>query len=79
MQHPPQAYHDAYGQEDGAVFNTKWIPTGSSPKGKDTVRAALQTSMGRMRSPRLDLVQYYWWDYDKKNYVEMLQNAQVRS
>lgn len=29
-----------------------------------------------MKSPSLDLVQFYWWDYDKKNYVEMLQNAQ---
>jgi hypothetical protein len=76
---PPQAYHDEYGLDDGAVFNTKWIPTGSSRKDKEIVREAVEKSIGRMRNPRLDLVQFYWWDYDKKNYVEMLQNAQVRT
>jgi aryl-alcohol dehydrogenase-like predicted oxidoreductase len=76
---PLQAYHDEYGLEDGAVFNTKWIPTGSSRKDKEIVREAVEKSMGRMKNPQLDLVQFYWWDYDKKNYVEMLQNAQVRT
>jgi len=26
---------------------------------------------------RLDLLQMYWWDYEKANYVEMAQNAQT--
>lgn len=62
---------------DRVMFNTKWIPTGSSPKNLTVVRDAVDKSRRRMHCPSLDLLQMYWWDYDKRNYVEMIENAQV--
>ncbi|EKX41630.1 hypothetical protein GUITHDRAFT_141880 [Guillardia theta CCMP2712] len=57
------------------VFNTKLIPTGSSGLSEEQVRQALLPA-SRARGGRLDLVHFYWWDFDKSNYVSSLLNAQ---
>merc|ERR1719183_1253483 len=70
------AFHSTFGFPPGVMFNTKWIPTGTSPKNMTVVTAAVDKARTRMQTPTLDLLQMYWWDYDKPNYVEMVQHAQ---
>ena len=36
------------------------------------VKAALQRSMSRMEVDRLDCVQFHWWDYGDKRYLQAL-------
>jgi len=43
------AYHAAYGFDDKVTFNTKWIPTGTSPKNLTVVTAAVDRARARMR------------------------------
>lgn len=64
-----------YGRLEGVSFNTKWIPTGSSPKSKEEVQQAVKRAQERMGG-QVGLVQFYWWDYDKPYYVDMLLLAQ---
>ena len=71
------AFHAAYGFPPNVVFSTKWIPTGTSPKNMTVVEAAIDKARTRMRTPTLDVLQLYWWDYEKPNYVQMATNAQL--
>jgi len=70
------SFHDTYGFPTGVSFNSKWIPTGTSAKNLSTVAAAVDKARARMKTEQLDVLQMYWWDYEKANYVEMMANAQ---
>lgn len=35
------------------------------------VEAAIDTSLARLKTDRLDLVQFHWWDYDQGDFVEV--------
>lgn len=39
--------------------------------------AAVDKARTRMKADQLDVLQMYWWDYDKANYVDMMSNAQA--
>lgn len=41
---------------------TKWVPR-AGPVSRDDVRAAINRSLSRMRTPALDMLQFHWWDY----------------
>jgi aryl-alcohol dehydrogenase-like predicted oxidoreductase len=52
---------------------TKWVP----PPGAMTravVEAALDVSRRRMATDRLDLLQFHWWDYRDRRYLDALQH-----
>jgi aryl-alcohol dehydrogenase-like predicted oxidoreductase len=53
-------------------IHTKFVPDlGLLPTlSKTDVRNAVDRSLRRLRMERLDLVQFYWWDYSLGNFVE---------
>ena len=68
-------------------FFTKWV-TGSSsaPVTRQIASAAIDRSLERMRTDRIDLLQFHWWDYSNKNYyaamnelMRIQQDGKIRS
>jgi len=57
--------------DDDAQILTKWVPEpgGSS---KETVRKAVQRSLDRLQTDRLDLLQYHAWNYADASYLDEL-------
>lgn len=60
-----------YADEKDTQILTKWVPEpgGSS---KDTVRKAVQRSLDRLQTDRLDLLQYHAWNYADPSYLDEL-------
>lgn len=56
----------------GAVqLVTKWVPT-PGPVKRDDVKAAIQRSLDRMQTDRLDLLQFHAWNYADPNWLDCL-------
>jgi len=54
-----------------AQLLTKWVPR-PGPITRDDVRAAVQRSLRRMQTSRLDLLQFHSWDYADPVWLECL-------
>ena len=55
----------------GLQFCTKWVPRpGAMPRA--VVEAAIATSRRRMATETLDLLQFHWWDYADRRYLDAL-------
>ena len=52
-------------------FFTKWVPR-PGPMTKPVVSAAVATSQRRMATDTLDLLQFHWWDYADRRYLDAL-------
>ena len=52
-------------------FFTKWVPR-PGPMTPATVKAAIATSRRRMATETLDLLQFHWWDYADRRYLDAL-------
>ena len=52
-------------------FFTKWVPR-PGPVDQQTVTAAIDRSLRRMRKEQLDLLQFHWWEYDNKYYYDAM-------
>jgi aryl-alcohol dehydrogenase-like predicted oxidoreductase len=52
---------------------TKWVPY-PGPMSRRTVEAAIGRSLARMGVPRLDLLQFHWWDYGDPSYLDALRH-----
>uniref|UniRef100_A0A3P9MUW8 Uncharacterized oxidoreductase At1g06690, chloroplastic-like n=1 Tax=Poecilia reticulata TaxID=8081 RepID=A0A3P9MUW8_POERE len=50
---------------------TKFVPR-PGPMDRRVVEKALQRSMSRMQVDALDCVQFHWWDYKDKRYLDAL-------
>ncbi|XP_036390149.1 uncharacterized oxidoreductase At1g06690, chloroplastic-like [Megalops cyprinoides] len=50
---------------------TKWVPR-PGPMDRKVVEKAIQRSMSRMQVEQLDCLQFHWWDYSDKRYLEAL-------
>ncbi|XP_030640614.1 uncharacterized oxidoreductase At1g06690, chloroplastic-like [Chanos chanos] len=50
---------------------TKWVPR-PGPMNRKVVENAIQHSLSRMQVDTLDCVQFHWWDYSDKRYLEAL-------
>ena len=50
---------------------TKWVPK-PGPVTKDDARAAVRRSLDRMKTDRLDLLQFHTWDYADPNWMDCL-------
>jgi aryl-alcohol dehydrogenase-like predicted oxidoreductase len=68
-------YRNARGTQaaDAIRVHTKFVPDldalGTITRAQ--VEAAIDTSLTRLRTDRLDLVQFHWWDYAVPRYVEV--------
>jgi aryl-alcohol dehydrogenase-like predicted oxidoreductase len=71
------AFRRQYGAARGAQaladlqFCTKWVPR-PAPMRRDVVDAAVATSRRRMATETLDLLQFHWWDYGDRRYIDAL-------
>ena len=52
-------------------FCTKWVPR-PGPMPRAVVEAAIATSRRRMATETLDLLQFHWWDYADRRYLDAL-------
>jgi aryl-alcohol dehydrogenase-like predicted oxidoreductase/enamine deaminase RidA (YjgF/YER057c/UK114 family) len=52
-------------------FLTKWVPD-PGPKTKQEVRSAVQRSLDRMRTDRLELLQFHAWNYADPSWLDCL-------
>src|SRR6056297_3765974 len=50
---------------------TKWVPK-PGPVGMDDVRAAVDLACDRLRTDRLDLLQFHTWTYDDPAWIDAL-------
>ncbi len=55
----------------GAAAFTKWCPTPGAMT-KDVVRAAVERSLARLQSPRIDLLQLHWWTFEHPAYIDAM-------
>jgi aryl-alcohol dehydrogenase-like predicted oxidoreductase len=52
-------------------FFTKWVPR-PGPMPRSVVEAAVNISRRRMATDTLDLLQFHWWDYADRRYLDAL-------
>src|ERR1700681_1410344 len=52
---------------------TKWVPP-PGPMTRRIVEDAVAVSRRRMRVDRLDLLQFHWWDYSDRRYLDALKH-----
>jgi aryl-alcohol dehydrogenase-like predicted oxidoreductase len=52
-------------------FFTKWVPR-PGPMPRATVESAIDRSRRRMGMAALDLLQFHWWDYSDRRYLDAL-------
>ena len=70
-----ERYRNARGAQaaDAIRVHTKFVPDldalGTITRAE--VEASIDTSLRRLRTERLDLVQFHWWDYEVPRYVEV--------
>ena len=55
---------------DSQAF-TKWVPM-PGPMSRAVVETAVATSLRRMQTDRLDLLQLHWWEYADQRYLDAL-------
>ncbi|WP_062014474.1 aldo/keto reductase [Aureimonas sp. AU4] len=70
-----ERYRDERGSEAAGRLrvHTKFVPDldALATISRADVEASIDTSLKRLRTERLDLVQFHWWDYDVPRYVEV--------
>ncbi|MGD9615514.1 MAG: aldo/keto reductase [Alphaproteobacteria bacterium] len=52
---------------------TKWVPY-PGPMTRRVVEEAVATSLRRMNADRLDVLQFHWWDYADRRYLDALRH-----
>jgi len=57
----------------GVQAFTKWVPE-PGPMTRAIVEQAIGVSLRRMDVPALDLLQFHWWDYDDRRYLDALRH-----
>lgn len=57
--------------DDNIQILTKWVPE-PGKNDQETVRAAIQTSLDRLQTDSIDLLQYHAWNYADPSYLDDL-------
>jgi aryl-alcohol dehydrogenase-like predicted oxidoreductase len=57
----------------GLQFLTKWVPR-PGPMPRTVVERAVTVSSERMGMPALDLLQFHWWQYGDRRYLDALRH-----
>ncbi len=52
---------------------TKWVPR-PGRMSREVVETAIETSLRRMATKTLDMLQFHWWDYADKSYLQALRH-----
>ncbi len=69
---PAEDFIGAFGQKHtNFVAFTKWVPR-PEPMSRSKVEAAIDVSRRRMQTDTLDLLQFHWWDYADRAYLDAL-------
>lgn len=55
-------------------FFTKWVPRPGISVSKGLVTDAINKSLRKMNTDRLDLLQFHWWEYDNLQYYNALEH-----
>lgn len=54
-------------------FYTKWVPRpGLDSVSRSFATEAIDKSLRRMKTDRLDLLQFHWWEYENQNYYDAM-------
>ena len=64
-------FSKTYGTEKPVQLLTKWVPE-PGPVSKAAVRAAIERSLTRMQTERLDLLQFHTWSYADSSWLDCL-------
>ena len=64
-----------YGAEKPVQLLTKWVPE-PGPVSKAAVRTAIERSLTRMQTERLDLLQFHTWTYADPSWLDCLFHLQ---
>ena len=64
-------FHERAPGGEGAELLTKWVPR-PGPLGQGDVRRAVETSLARLRSERIDLLQLHAWSYADPSWLDAL-------
>jgi len=59
--------------DDKVQLFTKWCPS-PAPMSRETVRGAINTSLARMQTQCLHVLQFHWCDYDDPEYLTALKH-----
>ncbi len=70
---PAEDLVGAFGHRGEIQAFTKWVPP-PGPMTRAVVEAAIHRSRRRMRTDRLDLLQFHWWDYADARYLDALKH-----
>jgi aryl-alcohol dehydrogenase-like predicted oxidoreductase/enamine deaminase RidA (YjgF/YER057c/UK114 family) len=62
---------EGHGGDPPVQMLTKWVPK-PGPLSRADVRAAIETALGRLKSDRLDLLQFHSWNYADPSYLDGL-------
>ena len=65
------AFRQTLSASEPAQFFTKWVPKPGTVT-RETVRTAVQTSLDRMQTERIDLLQYHFWTYADPIWLDTL-------
>ncbi|OZJ03175.1 hypothetical protein BZG36_04071 [Bifiguratus adelaidae] len=53
---------------------TKWVPSSRESTTPSHIESVLQKSISRMKTSMIDVLQFHWWDYSEKRYLEAVQH-----
>ncbi|TFK64864.1 Aldo/keto reductase [Pluteus cervinus] len=67
-------FRSSLAQPDRVIGATKWCVFRKTIPTRAKVMEAIQERMDRMKSNRVDLLQFHWQDYSDKNYLVALQH-----
>jgi aryl-alcohol dehydrogenase-like predicted oxidoreductase/enamine deaminase RidA (YjgF/YER057c/UK114 family) len=69
-------YRQQHAGSRGVRFFTKWVPK-PGPVTGDEVRAAVVRALGRMRTDRLDLLQFHAWTWSDPSWLDAMFHLQA--
>mmetsp|Transcript_14627 Transcript_14627/g.23178 ORF Transcript_14627/g.23178 Transcript_14627/m.23178 type:complete len:432 (-) Transcript_14627:123-1418(-) len=71
-----KAYRTRYGEDPPIQVLTKYVPRpGDMPF--ELIEAAIDQRLARLGVNQIDLLQFHWWDYSNKNYINAMKHMKT--